>query len=463
MIPYATYQQSKLVAKMKIESTKIFAIIVILLFAAWAFNLQVSVASSTLIVPDNYPTITSAINHAEPGDVIMVKPGIYNENLQINKAITLEGENFENTILMGSVSPQSNTTAVVTIASDNVKISGFTIQSLNYSNSVIHVCGIFIDADNSTITDNIIQQTYLGIFCSIQSFTTINNNIITSNLKDGIRFFGGSSNTVSNNDINGNGQSGISLDGYSNVISGNIVQNNYRGIGSASTYSVIFNNTLASNAESGIFFAGSHDIISANTISGNKWGVYVTPQLFSPNANKFYHNDFENNINNIFDNSSALQNWDNGPQSGGNYWSDYNSKYPNASNNSAGIENTPYIITANNTDNYPLTALYSVSKTETIPKSNNPPAANPNSVVASWSFDTVNSNLVTPDSTGHNPAILGSAVVNYSYAPVLVKGKFQNALSFNGNTFASVYPSPSIETSGDLTIDAWVYVPSLKL
>ena len=106
------------------------------------------------------------------------------------------------------------------------------------------------------------------------------------------------------------------MDGYSNVISGNIVQNNYRGIGSGSTYSVIFNNTLVSNAESGIFFAGSHDIISANTISGNKWGVYVTPQLFSPNSNKLYHNNLENNINNVYDNSSALQNWDNGPQSG---------------------------------------------------------------------------------------------------------------------------------------------------
>lgn len=45
--------------------------------------------------------------------------------------------------------------------------------------------------------------------------------------------------------------------------------------------------------------------------------------------------------------------WDNG--SVGNYWSDYESKYPNASEvDSSGIGNTPYVIDQNNTDHYPL-------------------------------------------------------------------------------------------------------------
>ncbi len=448
---------------MKKEITKVLAIIVIFFFLAWTFNLQVSRASTTLIVPDNYPTITSAINHASAGDIIVVKSGMYNENLQINKSITLEGENNNNTVIIGSASTQRASSAALTIAADNVKVSGFTIQSLPYSNSSIHVYGIFVEGDNATITNNIIQQTYLGIFCSIQSYTTINNNTVTSNLKDGIRFFGGSLNTVSDNIINANGQSGISMDGYSNVISGNIVQNNYRGIGSGSTYSVIFNNTLMSNQESGLFFAGSHDVISANTFSGNKWGVYVSPQLFAPQANRFYHNNFENNINNVYDNSSSpLQYWDNGPQSGGNYWSDYLTRYPAASESSVtGIGNTPYVVYANFSDNYPLMAPFTPSAAD-MPSTKTPPAANPNSIVASWSFDTVDSNLVTPDSTGNNPAILGSAVANYSYTPMLVTGKFQEALSFNGNMFASVYPSPSLETSGDVTVDAWVYVPSIK-
>jgi hypothetical protein len=39
----------------------------------------------------------------------------------------------------------------------------------------------------------------------------------------------------------------------------------------------------------------------------------------------------------------------------GNYWSDYRTKYPNATVvGSSGIWNRPYVIDANNTDNYPL-------------------------------------------------------------------------------------------------------------
>jgi hypothetical protein len=51
--------------------------------------------------------------------------------------------------------------------------------------------------------------------------------------------------------------------------------------------------------------------------------------------------------------------WDNG--SVGNYWSDYLTRYPNASEiGNSGIGNTPYVIDANNIDNYPLVAPFVV-------------------------------------------------------------------------------------------------------
>jgi hypothetical protein len=52
--------------------------------------------------------------------------------------------------------------------------------------------------------------------------------------------------------------------------------------------------------------------------------------------------------------------WDDGYPSGGNYWSDYQTTYPNASEiDSSGIWNTPYVIDANNTDHYPLMGAFS--------------------------------------------------------------------------------------------------------
>ena len=96
-------------------------------------------APSTIIVPVNYPTITAAIAGASAGDTIIVQSGTYPENLIINKPLTLIGENSANTVVVGTGTPNATAKAyavgpsVFTVTSDNVKISGFTITSVNYS------------------------------------------------------------------------------------------------------------------------------------------------------------------------------------------------------------------------------------------------------------------------------------------------------------------------------------------
>jgi len=59
------------------------------------FNIQpVKTEATTLIVPDNYPTIQAAINAAVSGSTILVKNGTYTENVVINKMLSLLGENL---------------------------------------------------------------------------------------------------------------------------------------------------------------------------------------------------------------------------------------------------------------------------------------------------------------------------------------------------------------------------------
>ena len=363
---------------------------------------------------------------------------------------------------MGTGEVDRGARAVIAITTDDVKVSGFTIESLNYSRSSYYATGINIQGDHSTITGNIIQNNYFGIFCSIQSHTEITGNTITANLKDGIRFFGGSNNNISENNITENSVSGIALEGYSNIISKNKIENNYRGIGFGASYSVIFGNSIESNVESGIFFAGSQNTVSANDFSANKWGIFITPQLAASHDNTFYHNNFLSNSYSAFDNlTSPVEYWDNGPQSGGNYWSDYLSRYPNATQTgSSGIGNTPYLICPNNADNYPLMTPYNTSNLRNAPSPKPPPTAAPNSMVASWSFDNIDSNGVAPDSTGKNPAILGST--NGTYIPVQVDGKIGKALSFNGASYVTVPTSPSLEIPEETTVDVWINVQSFK-
>jgi len=41
--------------------------------------------AATIYVPDDYPTIQAAVDAANPGDTIIVSPGIYTEQIIIKK------------------------------------------------------------------------------------------------------------------------------------------------------------------------------------------------------------------------------------------------------------------------------------------------------------------------------------------------------------------------------------------
>ncbi len=364
-------------------------------------------ATKTIIVPDDYPSITGAIGNASAGDTILVRSGTYFENPIINKPLTLQGENSANTIVVGT--GDSVGASVFTITADDVKISGFTITSVNYSAYANYAYGVIIEGDKCVITGNNIVNTLAGIFCSVQSSTLIAQNNITGN-HNGIRFFGGFNNTISGNNITGNKGSAITIEGYSDNITGNNLSQNTIGIGMSATYSVIFRNNMTENSNSGIYLPGSNNIISANYIATSKYGIYLVPSFGVSSNNMIFHNDFVNNQQNAYSTSPFnIQIWDEGYPLGGNYWSDYSTVCPNATEiANSGIMNLPYSICANNTDKDPLMALFDTANA-VGPGEKTPPVTGSDHVAASWSLGSVQPNLVTPDATGANPAVLGIA------------------------------------------------------
>ena len=111
----------------------------------------------------------------------------------------------------------------------------------------------------------------------------------------------------------------------------------------------IIDNIVANN-KGGISlgFGGNHTITN-NTIMSNYIGITV---IYSLNV-RIFHNWFQNNTIQV-STTGASNAWDNGYPSGGNYWSDYRERYPNATEiDASGIWNTPYQIDVNNKDNYP--------------------------------------------------------------------------------------------------------------
>jgi parallel beta-helix repeat protein len=171
--------------------------------------------------PADFHTIQEAINAASDGDTILVRSGIYNENVIVNKSVSLSGEDKSNTVVSGGSAGN-----VFSLVTSNVSISGFTIRT-----STTGYAAISIDGTTPFYSrDNIISGNQF--FCSGDCFflfqasgNIIQNNTITGGTSWGHGIY---MELSTNNTIMGNNlfscYSGICLDFSSN---NNLFKNNH--------------------------------------------------------------------------------------------------------------------------------------------------------------------------------------------------------------------------------------------
>jgi parallel beta-helix repeat protein len=267
----------------------------------------------------DFTSIQDALNNISNVTTIFVKSGTYYENIVINRSINITGEDKNTTIIDGD-----GVGHAIHVNQGNVNISGFTIKS-----NSINKDGIRLEKGSSNIYDNIIKNSYFGIFMWRSSHT----------------------NNISNNTIISNGY-GISIDiaSYGNDISDNIIKYNSYGIniGYNSDNNLIFENTISNNGKGIVFYHSSENYISYNTISNNqKIGVDISNES---NFNRFWNNNFiDNNINSK---DECINSWDS--NNFGNYWSDYEEKYQNAFQIDGRWDKAYQIPGGQNEDRYPL-------------------------------------------------------------------------------------------------------------
>jgi nitrous oxidase accessory protein NosD len=433
----------------------VLALIMIQIFGAFSLTVQaVNANSKTIIVPDNYATIGAAIGNASRGDTILVKKGTYQENPVIDKSISVLGEDVIETVVIGAGGVQRGAKSVFTITADNVVLSKFTVRSSNYSSSTYYATGIKVNARNCNITDNMITNTYYGIFSSFLTSSAIVENNVTAALKDGIRICGGSQNTIANNSIDKNAVSGIAIDGYSDIIADNSLCGNGRGIGLGASYCAVYCNNISGNMGIGLYMGGSDNLVTANNISQNVWGVYLTSDFTAPNNNTVCGNSFVNNSGQVVASlTSNSEIWDSGSQ--GNYWSNYNGN----DTNKDGVGDTPYEVYVCNLDRYPLINQPNLTLGVQPPLPVVPKAIK--GAVSYWQFDEVKPNRVAPDTLGNNPVVVETSN-GILVGPLLVDGKSGAGLRFNGSDYAYVAASPTLDVKGEVTVEAWVNVQQYK-
>ena len=214
---------------------------------------SVGVASATVYVPDDYAKIQWAVDNATVEDTIIVRDGTYEENVNMNKRLTIRSEN-------GS--------------------SACIVQAMNINNDVFYVT-----KDASIIGLTIRGSDRYGIY-ALYSDLYAEDVIIKDNGNYGIYFYYGKEFTLKNCTIEDNG-GGVTASGYATgdaIAENNRIRNN-AGHGlyiclAQLKHAIIINNQIDTNSGTGlgcdITGVGGGATIEDNVISNSgNHGAYV--------------------------------------------------------------------------------------------------------------------------------------------------------------------------------------------
>ncbi|MBX5326896.1 MAG: right-handed parallel beta-helix repeat-containing protein [Candidatus Bathyarchaeia archaeon] len=255
----------------------------------------------------------------------------------------------------------------------------------NYFDYDSYAVGLHGNADYNTIANNTMTRGLQGVYTDFgfnNNITVIYNsitnldsggvginllnsagNVVKGNMMDhnnkGINLYDCTNSVVSGNIITYMDQAGIHLiDSSGNTIVGNKINRTRPGPGiclDSSSENNVSGNELWYNEEGiRVVSYSTLNTVFGNNLTYNDYGVVLYNHA---DNNTFYHNNFVYSIDYqvFFLSSDNLYNkWNSSTE--GNYWSDYTG----VDANSDGIGDTPYVVNADNVDNFPLMQSYSV-------------------------------------------------------------------------------------------------------
>jgi parallel beta-helix repeat protein len=300
----------------------------------------------------NYTLIQGAVDGASTGDIIIVNPGVYRENVTVDKELTilsnlsLSSNDTNRTFIIGTASDSD----VLDIYSNNVTIEGFYI--IGGSSGVERdLVGINLEGvENCSVSNSTLILNDIGISLNGSKHNYLDNNLVNLG-KKGFILVNSSENILSNNTVIRNSD-GFSLNNSTNnTLINNIAESNTVGVfletseGNIFTYNTIRGNAYAIDSD-----ASRSNFIINNTVNFNDIGINLNRSL----ENKIYENRFSNFLDAVDDGKNI---WNS--SSKGNFWHNYSGQ--DADGN--GIGDTPYVVNQT-TESIDYMPIFSINNTE---------------------------------------------------------------------------------------------------
>lgn len=246
--------------------------------------------------------IQQAIHQSKNGDTISVAAGIYKENnLIIDKSITVIGINHP-TI------DGENKSEIVSIKANYVIFDGFKIEHSGYG-TLVDPAGIKIyDAHNVTISNNIIDDTFFGIYSQNAKNCIIKNNKLKSygkqeqEIGNGIHCWKCDSMQITGNTISGH-RDGIYFEFVTNsIIWRNISKNNIRyGLHFMFSNNDAYITNLFRNNGAGVAVMFTHGVKMINNTFEENWGDAAFGLLLKEISDSYIiNNKFKKNTVGIY-------------------------------------------------------------------------------------------------------------------------------------------------------------------
>ncbi|WP_340401922.1 NosD domain-containing protein [Paenibacillus sp. FSL H8-0079] len=246
----------------------VFLIGMMIVLLSFPYGTATAVSGERDLIP-----LQPMIDRSAPGEVIVLASGRYSGPVTIDKNITIQGDP---TVIVVN----EETTSTITIQSDGVKLSGFTIEH----NANEQTAAIQVEGKNSEITDLHIQTQGYGMIIRNSSHATIQRNNVTwvgsdsatsSQKGNGIDLYNSHDSYIEANEITGM-RDGIYLENSRK----SIVQNNrllHTRYGIHCMYidgSSVMDNTGEENMTGAMIMGVKNTVISGNSFRKQSTNVH---------------------------------------------------------------------------------------------------------------------------------------------------------------------------------------------